>query len=217
MTSRRSSSAAESLLTPDNCTILFIDQQPQMAFGVASKDRQILRNNVVGLAKAGRAFKVPTILTTVAARTFGGPILSQLKDIFPEKTPIDRSTLNAWEDEAFVAAVEDTGSERLVISGLWTSVCVAFPALSALSDGYKVYIVTDACGDVDKESHERALARMMQAGAVPVTWLQVLLELQRDWARERTYEETLDIIKEHAGAYGIGVEYAEEMVERFSG
>lgn len=217
MSHRPHSSAAESLLTPDNCTILFIDQQPQMMLDVASKDRQILRSNVVGLAKAARAFKVPTILTTIAARTFGGPVLSQLQDTLPEKSPIDRSTLNAWEDEDFVAAVEDIGRERLVISGLWTTVCVAFPALSALSEGYKVYVVTDACGDTDKESHERGLARMMQAGAVPVTWLQVLLELQRDWARGETYEETLDIIKAHGGAYGLGVEYAEAMVERFSG
>lgn len=217
MKHRPHSSAAESLLTPENCTILFIDQQPQMILGVASKDRQLLRNNVVGLARAAQAFKVPTILTTIAARTFGGPVLSQLQDTLPEKSPIDRSTLNAWEDEDFVAAVEDIGRERLVISGLWTTVCVAFPALSALSEGYQVYVVTDACGDTDKESHERGLARMMQAGAVPVTWLQVLLELQRDWARGETYEETLDIIKAHAGAYGIGVEYAEAMVERFSG
>jgi nicotinamidase-related amidase len=217
MGTKLKTSVATSLLTPDNCTILFIDQQHQMAFGVASMDRQLLLNNVVGLAKAGRVFGVPTILTTVAASTFSGPIFSRLQDVFPEKDPIDRSTLNAWEDTSLVAAVESAGRTRLVISGLWTTVCVAFPALSALESGYQVYVVTDACGDVDWNAHERGLERVIQAGAIPVTWLQVLLEFQRDWARQDTYRETLDIIKEHAGAYGLGVEYAQAMVKSFSG
>lgn len=203
--------AASSLLTPQDCMMAFIDHQHQMAFGVTSMDRQLLMNNVVALAKTARAFGVPSIFTTIAASTFSGPLFSRLQEVFPEQKPIDRTNMNAWEDAKFVAAVEHVGRKRLVLSGLWTTICVAFPALSALEAGYQVYVVTDTCGDVDERSHERGIQRAMQRGAIPVTWLQVLAEFQRDWAREETYRETTAIIKEHAGAYGVGVEYAEVM------
>lgn len=200
------------LLTPDNSAMLFVDHQPQMFFGVQSIDRQILINNVVGLAKAARIFKVPTVLTTIAAESFSGPILPQLQGVFPDKKPIDRSNMNAWEDDKFVAEVKKIGRKKLIIAGLWTEVCVAFPAISALEAGYEVYVVADACGDVNEMSHDMAMQRVIQAGAVPVTWLQVLLEFQRDWARQDTYDAVLDVIREHAGAYGQGVVYAHSML-----
>jgi nicotinamidase-related amidase len=215
MRAKATAAPARSLLAPGNFTLAFIDQQHQMAFGVGSMDRTRLVNNVVGLAKGARLFEVPTILTTVEAASFSGPIFSELQQVFPKRKPLDRSTVNAWEDERFVREVERIGRRRLVLSGLWTTVCVALPALSALEAGYQVYVVTDTCGDVDRESHERGLERTMMAGAIPVTWLQVVLELQRDWARKATYRGTLEIIKEHAGAYGLGIEYAEAMLKGF--
>lgn len=200
------------LLTPDNSVILLIDHQPQMAFGVASHDRATLINNTTGLAKAGRAFTVPVILTTVAEKSFSGPIFKEIRSVFPQSPVIDRTTMNAWEDADFVRAVQATGRRKLVIAGLWTEVCVVLPALSAIADGYEVYVVTDASGGITKEAHDMAVQRMVMAGAVPVTWLQVLLEYQRDWARQDTYAATNAIVQEHGGAYGLGVDYARSML-----
>src|SRR4030042_1626455 len=203
---------AKSLLTPDNCALLFIDHQPQMFFGVANIDRQLLINNVVGLAKAAKIFKVPTILTTIAADTFSGPILSGLKEIFPHQNPIDRTSMNAGEDERVVAAVQKTGRQKLVMASLWTEGCLAFPALSAQEAGFQVYAVADASGGTSVQVHETAMQRLIQAGVVPVTWMQVLLEFQRDWARQETYDAVLKILEEHAGAYGQGVAYVQAML-----
>ncbi len=204
--------ATEGLLTPQNCAVIFIDHQPQMVFGVLSIDRQTLVNNVVGLARAARTFEVPTVLTTVAAQEFSGPIIPQLGEVFPDHTPIDRSTVNAWEDEKFIAAVKATGRKKLVMAGLWTEVCLAFPVLCALAEGYEVYAVADASGGVSAEVHQMAMQRMIQAGATPVTWMQVMLEFQRDWARKATYDAVLGIIKDHGGAYGQGAVYVESML-----
>ncbi|MET9682884.1 hydrolase [Streptomyces coeruleorubidus] len=200
------------LLTPDNCAVLFVDHQPQMFFGTGSGDRTAIINATVGLAKAARTFDVPVVLSTVAAESFSGPLLPQLADVFPEQKVIDRTTMNAWEDLDFVEAVKSTGRKKLVLAGLWTEVCVVLPTLSALAQGYEVYVVTDASGGVSPQAHEHAVQRMIQAGAVPVTWVQVLLELQRDWARTETYAATTDVVKEHAGAYGLGVVYAHAMI-----
>ncbi|MFD0149427.1 hydrolase [Streptomyces sp. NPDC055721] len=200
------------LLTPDNCAVLFVDHQPQMFFGTGSGDRTAIINSTVGLAKAARVFDVPVVLSTVAAESFSGPILPQLADVFPEQKIVDRTSMNAWEDEAFVEAVKATGRKKLVIAGLWTEVCVVLPALSAIAQGYEVYVVTDASGGVSPQAHEHAVQRMIQGGAIPVTWVQVLLELQRDWARTGTYVATTDVVKEHAGAYGLGVVYAQAMI-----
>ncbi|HNR11686.1 MAG TPA: hydrolase [Thermodesulfobacteriota bacterium] len=205
--------AQHTLLTPDNCAVMLIDHQPQMFFGVQSIDRQLLINNVLGLSKAARVFKVPTVLTTIAAKTFSGLLLPELQAAFPGHEPIDRTTMNAWEDKNVLAAVERTGRRKLVMAALWTEVCLAFPALCALDDGFEVYIVVDASGATTVEAHEAAIQRMVQAGAIPVTWLQVLLEFQRDWAREETYEPVLEIAKQHAGAYGVGILYAKTMFE----
>ncbi|MEU5810614.1 MULTISPECIES: hydrolase [unclassified Streptomyces] len=200
------------LLTADNSVMLFVDHQPQMFFGTGSGDRAAIINSTVGLAKAARAFDVPVVLTTVAAESFSGPLLPQLADVFPGHDVIDRTTMNAWEDEALVAAVKATGRKKIILSGLWTEVCLVLPALSALEQGYEVYVVADASGGVSPAAHEHAIQRMLAAGTVPVTWVQVLLELQRDWARQETYGAVMEIVKEHAGAYGLGVVYAQAVI-----
>ncbi|HGE8461697.1 hydrolase [Serratia nevei] len=200
------------LLDKDNSALIFIDHQPQMAFGVANIDRQQLKNNVVGLAKAGKIFNVPTLFTSVETESFSGYIWPELLEVHPEITPIERTSMNSWEDAAFVKAVEATGRKKLVISALWTEVCLTFPALMALEAGYEVYVVTDTSGGTSVDAHERSIDRMVQAGAVPVTWQQVLLEYQRDWARKDTYDAVMALVREHSGAYGMGVDYAYTMV-----
>ncbi|HFF8971539.1 hydrolase [Serratia marcescens] len=200
------------LLDKDNSALIFIDHQPQMAFGVANIDRQKLKNNVVGLAKAGKIFNVPTLFTSVETESFSGYIWPELLAVHPEITPIERTSMNSWEDAAFVKAVEATGRKKLVISALWTEVCLTFPALMALEAGYEVYVVTDTSGGTSVDAHERSIDRMVQAGAVPVTWQQVLLEYQRDWARKDTYDAVMALVREHSGAYGMGVDYAYTMV-----
>ena len=200
------------LLDKDNSALIFIDHQPQMSFGVANIDRQQLKNNVVGLAKAGKIFNVPTLFTSVETESFSGYIWPELLAVHPEITPIERTSMNSWEDAAFVKAVEATGRKKLVISALWTEVCLTFPALMALEAGYEVYVVTDTSGGTSVDAHERSIDRMVQAGAIPVTWQQVLLEYQRDWARKETYDAVMDLVREHSGAYGMGVDYAYTMV-----
>lgn len=202
------------LLDAKNCAVIFIDHQPQMTFGVASMDRQLLVNNTLLLAKAARTFKVPTILTTVETLGFSGNMWPELLDIFPEHVPVERSSMNSWEDKKFVAAVEATGRKKLVMAALWTEVCLAFPAIQAMEAGYEVYAVDDASGGTSPVAHRAAMDRVVQAGAVPVTALQVLLEFQRDWSRKETYNDVLAIVREHGGAYGQGVEYAYTMVHK---
>jgi nicotinamidase-related amidase len=201
-----------SLLTPENSTVIFIDHQPQMTFGVTNIDRQTLINNTVGLAKAAKVFNVPTILTTVETQSFSGYMWPQLLEVFPDQTPIERTSMNSWEDTKFVAEVERIGRKKLVIAALWTEVCLVFPAIQAIEAGYEVYFVVDASGGTSQVAHDMAVQRLIQAGAVPVTWQQVLLEYQRDWARKETYDAVIEIVKEHSGAYGVGVEYAYTMV-----
>lgn len=200
------------LLTPANCTLILIDHQPQMLFGVASMDRQLLINNTVGLAKAAKVFNVPVILTSVETKSFSGYIVPQITEQFPDKAPIERTSMNSWEDSGFRAEVERIGRKKLVIAALWTEVCLAYPAIEAVRDGYEVYAVADASGGTSVMAHDMAMQRMIQAGVVPVTWQQVLLEWQRDWARKETYYPTLDVVKAHSGAYGAGVEYAFTLV-----
>lgn len=206
-----------SLLTPDNCALVLIDYQPQMFFGVQSIDRQTLINNAVGLAKSAKVFNVPTILTSVATESFSGPYLTEIQEVFSNQKPIDRTTMNTWEDKRVVQAFENTGRKKIVLAGLWTEVCIALPTIQALESGYEVYIVADACGGVSNEAHALSLQRMIQAGAVPLTWLQFLLELQRDWARQKTYAAVLEIVRVHGGAYGQGVAYAKAMLGSHAG
>ncbi|MEX9771485.1 hydrolase [Morganella morganii] len=202
------------LLSPQNSAVIFIDHQPQMAFGVANIDRQQLKNNTVGLAKAAKIFNVPTIYTSVETESFSGYIWPELLAVHPESKPIERTSMNSWEDQKFVEAVKATGRKKLVMAALWTEVCLNFPTLMAIEAGYEVYIVTDASGGTSVDAHERSIDRMVQAGAVPVTWQQVLLEYQRDWARKETYDAVMGLVQEHSGAYGMGVDYAYTMVHK---
>ena len=200
------------LLTPDNCVVAMIDLQPQMLFGVSNFDRQAVINNNMVLAKAARVFDVPTVLTTVETKAFSGNFWPQILSIFPGQEPIERSTMNSWDDANFVAAIEKTGRKKIVLAGLWTETCVALPTVQAIHDGYEIYVVEDCCGDVSALSHENAMKRVIQAGAKPVTALSVMLEWQRDWANRGTYDAVMDIAKTHCGVYGVGVEYAYTMV-----
>ncbi|VAX21604.1 FIG002283: Isochorismatase family protein [hydrothermal vent metagenome] len=202
---------SKKLLNSENHTLILIDHQPQMAFATRSIDIAELRNNVTALAKSAKVFKVPTILTTVAEKTFSGPIFPELQAVFPEKKPVDRTTMNAWEDKRITNLIVKYGRKKLVIASLWTEVCGIGPVLSAIDNGYEVYFVTDASGGVSTDAHNMAVERMIQAGATPITWLQYLLELQRDWARQETYNGVIDIAKEHGGGYGLGIIYAKAM------
>ncbi len=206
--SAEAADAKLTLLTPDNSTLLLIDYQPQMIFGVHSHDRQMIRNNVEALAKSASAFDVPTILTTVAADSFSGPKIPEITAVFPNHELFDRTSMNTWDDKRVVSSIERAGRPKLIIGALWTEVCLMMPVLEALADGYQVYIVTDASGGTSKEAHDMAVERMVQAGAIPVTWQQVMLEWQRDWANTSTYEAVTGIAREHSGAYGVGIDYA---------
>ena len=199
------------LLTPEDHTLVMIDHQSQMAFATNSIDPVLLRNNAALVAKAAAGFGVSTILTTVAQKSFSGPMFREIKDAFPGAEPLDRTSMNTWEDENVIREVNRIGKDRIVLAGLWTSVCIVGPAISALEQGFEVYVIADACGDVSGEAHERAMARMVQAGARPMTSLQYLLELQRDWARTQTYDLTTGIAKVNGGGYGIGIDYAKTM------
>jgi len=203
--------AGSQLLTPTDHTLVMIDFQSQMAFATHSIDAVNLRNNAALVAQAAAGFKVSTILTTVAEKSFSGPMFSEITDAFPGQKMLDRTSMNTWEDAAVIDRVNEIGKPRIVLAGLWTSVCIVGPALSALDQGFEVYVIADACGDVSTEAHNRAMERMVQAGARPMTSLQYLLELQRDWARGDTYELTTGIAKKVGGAYGLGVTYAKTM------
>jgi nicotinamidase-related amidase len=171
------------LLTPDNCVVAIIDLQPQMLFGVANFDRQTIINNNLALTKAARVFDVPVVLSTVETKAFSGNMWPQIQAVFPRQEPIERSSMNSWDDANFVNAIERSGRKKLILAGLWTEVCVAFPALDARLAGYEVYFVADAIGGVSGVSHESAIQRMIQAGATPITVLGLACELQRDWGR----------------------------------
>jgi nicotinamidase-related amidase len=207
-----STGAARSLLTPTDHALILIDHQSQMAFPLNSIEVGALRANTATVARAAATFAVPTILTSVAATSFSGPVFPEIQKAFPGAPIIDRTTMNCWEDPAVVTAVNRIGKGRIVLAGLWTSVCIAGPALSAAEQGFEVYVIADASGDVSDEAHNRAMERMIQAGVRPLTALQYLLELQRDWARGETYDAVTGIAVDHSGAYGIGLLYARAML-----
>lgn len=203
------------LITADNCALVFIDHQPQMSFGVASGlDRQLLVNNVLLLAKGAKEFGVPTILTTVETESFSGPMWPQLLDVFPDQTPIERTGMNSWDTPAFRDAVKATGQKNIILSGLWTEVCITWPTLNMLNEGYNVYVVDDACAGTSPAAHDAALSRMVQAGAVRMTTVATVLEFQRDWASRSHYSALMDLFREHGGGYGVGIEYAYTMVHK---
>ena len=202
----------KTLLSPVDHTLIMIDFQSQMAFATWSIDPVALRNNAGLVANAARIFKASVILTTVAEKTFSGPMFDEIKAAFPKAKYLDRTSMNTWEDKAVIDEINRIGKARIVLAGLWTSVCIVGPALSALDQGFEVHVIADACGDVSDEAHERAMQRMVQAGARPMTSLQYLLELQRDWARSGTYEATTGLARQFGGAYGLGLIYANTML-----
>jgi nicotinamidase-related amidase len=202
------------LITAGNAAVVFIDHQPQMLFGVANIDRQQLVNNVVMLARAAKEFGLPAILTAVETESFSGYIWPQLMDVFPGQQPIERSSMNSWDDPAFREAIAATGRQNIIIAGLWTEVCVTWPTLNMLNEGYNVYIVEDACGATSHLAHEAAMRRSVQAGAVPMTTVATVLEFQRDWANRDHYDALMNIFRDYAGAYGSGIEYAYSMVHK---
>lgn len=203
------------VLTPANCQIIFIDHQPQMVFGVQSIDRQVLKNNTVALAKAAKVFNIPTIITTVETESFSGNTYPELLDVFPGQDILERTSMNSWDDQKVRDALKANGKKKVVVAGLWTEVCNNSFALCAMLEGdYEIYMVADASGGTSKEAHDYAMQRMIQAGVIPVTWQQVMLEWQRDWARKETYTAVMDIVREHSGAYGMGVDYAYTMVHK---
>jgi nicotinamidase-related amidase len=192
----------EALLTPEESVLVLVDHQPFQFANLHSHEPTMIVNNVVGLAKAAKAFKVPTVLTTVTEER-GGYLIKGIQDVFPEQKPINRTTLNAWEDKRVVDAVKKTGRRQLIFAALWTEICLAYPVIHSLADGYDVSFVTDASGGTSREAHDVAVLRMIQAGATPLTWIGVMSEWQRDWAREATVPAVADISVAHAGATGV--------------
>ncbi|PZQ44121.1 MAG: hydrolase [Micavibrio aeruginosavorus] len=205
--------ATDKLLTPDNSVFLFIDHQPQMAFGVTNIDRQQLKNNTVAMAKTAKLFNIPTVLTAVETESFSGYIWPELIDVL-KQDPLERSSMNAWEDKAVVDAIKKTGRKKIVIAGLWTEACIVFPTICALDEGFEVIVVVDASGGTSQVAHDAAMRRMEQHGAESISAVQLTLELQRDWARTETYDGVIDITTEHFGAYGMGVDYAKTIVHK---
>jgi len=201
----------KALLSPTNHALVLIDFQSQMAFATKSIAPELLRNNAALVSRAAAGFKVPTILTTVAEKSFSGPMFDEITEAFDHQPMLDRTSMNTWEDEGVIEEVNRIAKDRIVFAGLWTSVCIVGPVLSAIEQGFEAYVITDASGDISTEAHERAVERMIAAGAKPITSLQYLLELQRDWARTETYDMTIGIARKWGGAYGLGISYAKMM------
>jgi nicotinamidase-related amidase len=202
------------LYTPQDSAVVFIDHQPQMTFGVANIDRSALINNVTLLAKVAKEFNVPAVLTAVETESFSGYLWPQLLDVFPGQPVVERSSMNSWDDPGFRKAIEATGRKNIIMTGLWTEVCVTWPTIEMLGAGYNVYVVDDCCGATSQAAHDAALSRMVQAGAVRLTTIAALLEWQRDWKNREHYNALMGILKQHAGAYGSGIEYAYTMVHK---
>jgi nicotinamidase-related amidase len=201
----------DALLTPDNSIVILIDHQPFQFANLHSHDPTLIQNNVVGLAKTAKAFGVPTILTTVLEQR-GGLLIKALQDVYPEQKPIDRTTINTWEDARVVDTVKRSGRKQLVIAALYTEICLAMPVIQALGEGYDVFAVTDASGGVTAEAHDMAVRRMVQAGAVPITWMAVAAEWQRDWAREATAGKMAEAISAHGGGSAIALAWEHQLL-----
>ena len=202
------------LYTAQDAAVVFIDFQPQMTFGVANMDRAALINNVVLLAKVAKEFRVPAVLTSVETESFSGYTWPQLLDVFPGQAVVERSSMNSWDDAGFREAIAATGRRNILMTGLWTEVCVTWPTIEMLGAGYNIYVVEDCCGATSTAAHDAALSRMVQAGAIRTTTIAALLEFQRDWKDHTHYDALMGILKQHAGAYGSGVEYAYTMVHK---
>jgi len=206
--------ASTHLLTPENCALVLIDHQAGLAFGVQSMDRQVLLNNTVALARTALAFDLPIVISTSATKVYSGPLLPDLQSELPAHPVIDRRSMNVFEDEAALAAIEATGRKKLLFSGMLTEACISFAVLSAQEAGFDSYVVADTCGGLTETGHELALRRMQDGGATMTSWLQVVLELQRDWTRKATYDAARAVIARNGGGYGIGLNYARDMLPR---
>jgi nicotinamidase-related amidase len=217
MTAIATPTPGKTLLNPTDHTLVLIDFQSQMAFATKSISPELLRNNAALVASAAAGFEVSTILTTVAEKSFSGPMFAEITDPFPGQKLLDRTSMNTWEDAAVIDEINRIGKQRIVFAGLWTSVCIVGPVLSAIDQGFEAYFISDACGDISEEAHERAVARMIQAGARPITSLQYLLEMQRDWARTETYDMTTGVARKFGGGYGLGITYAKTMFNASEG
>lgn len=202
------------LYTAADSAVVFIDHQPQMTFGVASIDRASLINNVTLLAKVAKEFGVPAVLTAVETEAFSGYVWPQLLDVFPGQSVVERSSMNSWDDAGFRKAIEATGKKNIILTGLWTEVCVTWPCIEMIGAGYNIYVVEDCCGATSPAAQEAALSRMVQAGATRLTTVAALLEWQRDWKNREHYNALMGILKSQAGAYGVGVEYAYTLVHK---
>ena len=205
-------SAKDTLLKPEECAMLLVDFQAGLGFGVESLPVQVVLNNAVALARTATAFKIPVIASTSASRVYSGPFLPGLQEALPSVKPIERKSMNVWEDDAVRDAVVAAKRTRLIVAGFLTEACVSFPVLSALKDGFEAFVVADACGELTPASHDYALRRLEQAGAHLTSWIQVLLEFQRDWTRHDTYEAARAIVVANGGGYGMGLAYAREMI-----
>jgi nicotinamidase-related amidase len=201
-----------SLMRPEDCALLLVDLQAGLAFGVGSEDRQVLLNNAVALARTARVFGLPVVASTSASKVYSGPMMPSVQAAVPDVAPIERRSMNVWEDDHVRAAIEAMGRKRLLISGLLTEACVTFGALSAMASGFEVLVVADACGGVTPTSHDLALRRMEAGGATMTSWIQVLLEFQRDWTRKETYTGARAIVESNGGGYGIGLAYSRDMI-----
>jgi nicotinamidase-related amidase len=210
-TSPSKKTGLDAMLTPGNCALMLIDHQPFQAAAVKNIDVALMINNAVALSKAAKAFGVPTLLTTVI-KDRGGNIFKQIQDVFPEQVPIDRTFINTWEDERCVKWMKSTGRKKIVFAALWTEVCLAFPVIHALGEGYDVYFVTDASDGTSVESHEMGIQRMIQAGAVPLTTVVFISELQRDWARMETVGKVGEILLDHGGASGTSLAWEMQLL-----
>lgn len=196
-------------LNPNNCITILMDYQPQLALTISSAEGGILFHNAINVAKMAKIFNIPTILTTIGKASFGGPLFPKLQEIFPDQQPIDRATLSIFGDTRVLATMEKIGRNNLVIAGLWTDFGVVASIRQARNLGYEVFIVVDACGDVSLRAHRIAVQSILQKGAVPMTWLQMLLELHHDWAPPEAYEVLFNIAKDHASTYGLEIQYAQ--------
>ncbi|BFP53113.1 hydrolase [Streptomyces griseus] len=209
--STQNKAGLDALLTPEESVLVLIDHQPFQFANLNSHEPTMVVNNVVGLAKAAKAYSVPTILTTVLEER-GGLLIQGVQDVFPEQKPINRTLINTWQDERVVDAVKATGRKKLILAGLWTEICLAMPAIQAVGEGFEVYAVTDASGGVSAEAHDMAVRRMVQAGVVPITWLAVMAEWQRDWAREETITGAIEVQAQHGGASGIAFAWEQQLL-----
>ncbi len=209
--SSQTKTGLDALLTPENSVLVLIDHQPFQIANLHSHEPTMIINNVIALAKAAKAFNVPTILTTVVEER-GGILLKGIQDVFPEQRPINRTFINAWQDTRVVEAVRKTRRKQVVFAALWTEICLAMPAIQAKGDGLDIFVVTDASGGVSAEAHDMAVRRVVQAGVVPITWLAVVSEWQRDWARPAALPALTEMLLQHGGGTGVALAWEAQLL-----